>query len=98
MPAFRGHWFSEFLPIAQCDLRANLKANHICNAGTCRWRHTRGQRVAVSIEGSDSDSASEKAIRLTQQVKKSTVEILSIFELLVNIKILWAVSIFVKRS
>jgi hypothetical protein len=69
MPAFRGHWFSEFLPIAQCDLRASLKANHICNAGTCRWRHTRGQHVAVSIEGSDSDSASEKAIRLTQQVK-----------------------------
>jgi hypothetical protein len=88
MPAFRGHWFCEFLPIAQYDLRASLKANHICNAGTCRWRHTRGQRVAVSIEESDSDSASERAIRLTQQVKRSTVEILSIFEVLVNIKIL----------
>ena len=88
MPAFRGHWFCEFLPIAQCGLRASLKANRICNAGTCHWRHTKGQRVAVSIEGSDSDSASERAIRLTQQVKRSTVEILSIFEVLVNIKIL----------
>ncbi|MEG4579703.1 hypothetical protein QUA71_08855 [Microcoleus sp. MON1_C5] len=88
MPAFRGHWFCEFLPIAQCGLRASLKANRICNAGTCRWRHTKGQHVAVLIEGSDSDPASEKAIRLTQQVKTSTIEILSTFEVLVNIKIL----------
>ncbi|MGB7894565.1 MAG: hypothetical protein WCF82_22060 [Microcoleus sp.] len=88
MPAFRGHWSSEFLPIAQCGLRASLKANHICNAGTCHWRHTIGQRVAVLIEGSDSDPAFEKAIRLTQQVKTSTIEILSTFEVLVNIKIL----------
>lgn len=88
MPAFRGHWLSEFLPIAQYDLRASLKANHICNAGICRWQRTRGQRVAVSIEGSDSDSASEKAIRLTQQEKTLTVTILDSFEVLVNIKIL----------